>query len=134
MATGLEFTRSGGPTAEAIARGHADGYAFTMGAMGSATTNFYNRAFTRQGYGEAVEEVERLWRSGDREAAAAAVPIELGYRTNLIGDDTAVSDRLRAYRDCGVTLLRVSPSRERPDLQVDDLARLLDLVGRVNNE
>ena len=39
---------------EAAGRRHADGYAFTFGAMGSATTNFYNDAFARQGYGDDV--------------------------------------------------------------------------------
>lgn len=32
---------------EDAGRRHADGYAFTFGAMGSVRTNFYNRAFER---------------------------------------------------------------------------------------
>ncbi len=50
---------------EAVAR-HAAGYAFTIGAMGSGTTNFYNEAFARQGFGEEVRTVQRLWREGRR--------------------------------------------------------------------
>ncbi len=90
-------------------RRHADGYAFTFGAMGSARTNFYNRAFERQGFGDAVAEVQRLWLAGDHAAARRAVPVEIGLRTNLIGPPDEVRRRLREYRDCGVDTLRVNP-------------------------
>ena len=65
VAVGLEFTDD----VEAAGRRHAEGYAFTFGAMGSATTNFYNNAFERQGYGDDVREVQRLWLAGDKDAA-----------------------------------------------------------------
>ncbi len=50
---------------EALARRHADGYAFTIGAMGSAKQNFYNAAFERQGFGEDVNAVQALWLDGN---------------------------------------------------------------------
>ena len=56
VAVGVEFTDD----VEAAGRRHAEGYAFTFGAMGSATTNFYNDAFARQGYGDDVRAVQRL--------------------------------------------------------------------------
>ncbi len=129
VAVGLEFTDE----IEEAGRRHASGYAFTIGAMGSSSTNFYNRAFTRQGFGDAIEEVQRLWQAGDKEAAGQAVPIEIGLRTNLIGDDVSVTDRLRRYRDVGVTTLRVGMSGDPAD-RLDQLGRLLDLVGAVNAE
>lgn len=129
VAVTLEFSDD----PEAAGRRHADGYAFTIGAMGSPSTNFYNRAFTRQGFGDAVEEVHRLWQAGDREAAAAAVPIEIGLRTNLLGGDAEVTDRLRAYRAANVQTLRVALNGDPAD-RVDDLARLMDLVDAVNRE
>ncbi|MEM9710914.1 MAG: LLM class flavin-dependent oxidoreductase [Actinomycetota bacterium] len=127
VAAGLEFTDD----VEAVARRHAAGYAFTIGAMGSASTNFYNRAFTRQGFGDAVAEVQRLWQAGEREAAGEAVPIEIGLGTNLIGDDAAVVERLRRYRDAGIDLIRIGLDGAGG---LDDLARLLDLVATVNGE
>jgi F420-dependent oxidoreductase-like protein len=117
---------------EEAGRRHADGYAFTFGAMGSPTTNFYNDAFARQGFGEDVAEVQRLWRSGDREAAAKRVPLEIGLHTNLIGPDDAVRERLRLYRDVGITTLRVQLAGEGD--RIDLLGRLLDLVRDVNGE
>ena len=124
VAVSCEFTDD----VEEAGRRHAEGYAFTFGAMGSERSNFYNRAFERQGFGEAVAEVQRLWRSGDRDAARRAVPTEIGLRTNLIGPDDVVRDRLRQYRDCGVETLRVNPMGATLDEQLQGLARLLDLV------
>ena len=91
VAVGLEFTDD----VEAAGRRHAEGYTFTFGAMGSATTNFYNNAFERQGYGDDVREVQRLWFAGDKKAARERVPIEIGLGTNLIGTDDLVRERLR---------------------------------------
>ena len=116
------------------ARRHAAGFAFTFGAMGSASTNFYNRAFARQGWGDDVAEVQRLWLEGDREGAAARVPIEIGLRTNLIGPPDEIRRRLREYRDCGVTTLRVGRMGDTLDTSVDRLGHLVDLVADVNSE
>ena len=100
--------------------------------MGSRADNFYNNAFARQGFGDDVAEVQRLWAEGDREAAAARVPIEIGLGTNLIGPPDVVRDRLRAYRDCGVTTLRVNPIGSDLRDCVAGLGTLLDLVNDVN--
>ncbi len=128
VAAGVEFTDD----VEAAGKRHARGYAFTFGAMGSGSTNFYNNAFARLGFGEDVAEVQRLWREGDREAAAERVPVEIGLGTNLVGPPEVVLDRLRAYRDCGVTTLRVQPVAETFDERVDRLGQLMDLVNTVN--
>ncbi len=130
VAVSCEFTDD----VEGAGRRHAEGYAFTFGAMGSGRTNFYNRAFDRQGFGAAVAEVQRMWASGDREAARRAVPTEIGLRTNLVGPPDEVRRRLRQYRDCGVDTLRVNPMGDTLDAHLDGLGQLLDLVGDVNNE
>ena len=79
--------------------------------MGSAGTNFYNNAFERQGYGDDVRDVQQLWLAGDKDAARRRVPTAIGLGTNLIGTDDLVRDRLRLYRDAGVTTLRAQPPR-----------------------
>lgn len=103
----VEFTDTA-HAADAAARRHADGYAFTIGAMGSvgaASRNFYNEAFTRLGFGAAVARVGELWAAGDREGARRAVPIELGALTNLLGTPDAVAHRIQVYRDAGIDTL-----------------------------
>ena len=96
----LEITPDDAAGDEA-ARRHARGYAFTIGAMGSGSTNFYNEAFGRLGFADEVAEVERLWRAGQREEAADAVPLELGARTNLVGTEATIAARLPLYRAGG---------------------------------
>lgn len=113
---------------------HRAGTAFSLGAMGSPTTNFYNEAYQRAGFAEACVEVQRLWVEGRRDEAIAAVPDELVIQTNLLGDDPAVTDRIRAYLDAGVTTLRLGVTGDTVDERVDTLGRVLDLVEVVNSE
>jgi len=127
VAVSAEFTDD----IEAAGRRHAAGYAFTFGAMGSRASNFYNNAFARQGFGDDVAEVQRLWAAGDREAAAARVPVEIGLGTNLIGPPDVVRTRLRAYRDCGVTTLRVTPVAGDLRESIEILGTLVDLASRL---
>src|SRR5271166_1862547 len=91
---GVEFTVDE-DTAAVAARRHARGYAFTIGAMGSKDQNFYNAAFTRQGYGADVEAVQALWLAGRRDEAADRVPVDLGAKTNLVGTTAMIRQRLR---------------------------------------
>ncbi|MGA9491235.1 MAG: LLM class flavin-dependent oxidoreductase [Mycobacterium sp.] len=92
-------------SADAAARRHADGYAFTIGAMGSGGQNFYNDAFTRLGYGSAVAEVAQLWQAGKHDEARSAVPLDLGRLTNLLGTRDAIAERVSRYRAAGITTL-----------------------------
>jgi F420-dependent oxidoreductase-like protein len=125
----VEFTED---VDEAVAR-HSAGYAFTIGAMGSSTSNFYNDAFARQGFGEQVAEVQRLWRDGRRDEAARLVPHEIGQKTNLLGTPTMIADRIRLYRDAGISTLSLKldgPLRTRLDI----LAQMTDLIRAANHE
>jgi F420-dependent oxidoreductase-like protein len=123
----VELTGDDRATAEA-ARRHAEGYAFTIGAMGSGRSNFYNEALTRMGFGEAVAEVEALWRAGRRDEARAAVPLEIGARTNLLGTSDAVAARIGAYRRAGITTLLAKLDGSGPD-RLATLDRLLELAA-----
>lgn len=115
-------------SAEVAARRHADGYAFTIGAMGSGGRNFYNDAFTRLGYGDDVEKVAALWREGKRDEARQAVPIDLGRLTNLVGTPDGIAERVSKYRDAGITTLLAKLEGDYPS-QLATLERLLELTG-----
>jgi len=117
---------------EAVAR-HAAGYAFTIGAMGSGTTNFYNEAFARQGFGEEMRIVQRLWREGRRDEAARLVPLAIGQKTNLLGTAAMVRERVRLYRGAGIGTLAVKLSGPL-QTRLDTLAQLMELVDEVNRE
>ena len=117
---------------EAAAR-HARGYAFTIGAMGSKDTNFYNAAFARQGFADDVAAVQDLWLAGRREEAAERVPFDIGLKTNLLGTPAMVEERLRLYRRAGITTLQAKLDGDVGH-KVDTLAQLIDLVSEINQE
>jgi F420-dependent oxidoreductase-like protein len=104
------------------------GLAFTLGAMGSRQHNFYNDAYRRAGYADVAAEVQRLWLENRREEAAARVPDELVLKTNLLGTEAMIRDRLALYRDAGINTLRIEPSGETLDARLANLGRLRDLI------
>ena len=114
---------------EEAARRHARGYAFTIGAMGSPDTNFYNAAFARQGFAEDVAAVQALWLAGKRDEAANRVPLELGMNTNLLGPPEAIRQRLRAYEAVGINTVLAKLSGS-PTEQLDTLGQLVDLAAQ----
>jgi F420-dependent oxidoreductase-like protein len=107
------------------------GMAFTLGAMGSPKTNFYNEAYRRGGWDEAAAEVQKLWVSGKREEAVARVPAQMIVEANLLGDEATVGERIRAYRDAGVTTLRVQPAGADLEARLTTLGRVMDLVRQL---
>lgn len=110
------------------------GLAFSLGAMGSATTNFYNDAYKRGGYLEDAVAVQKLWVEGKREEAIKRVPDIMVEQTNLIGDEARVRERLQVYRDAGVTTFRVSPGGSSLDEQLETLGRTMDLIKGLDTE
>ena len=113
---------------------HARGYGFTFGAMGSIKNNFYKDAYVRQGYGEAVNKVQKLWKEGKREEAREEVPLELALKSNLIGTSGMVKDRIRLYRDLGISSLKVDLPGETLSEKLDSLGKLMELVRSVDSE
>ncbi len=115
--------------AQALAQPLKGGLAFTLGAMGSARTNFYNDAFKRGGWDAVARRAQALWVAGERVQAAAAIPDEMVLQTNLLGDEAAVRRRLAAYRDAGVTTIRLSPAGGDLTARLDTLGRAMDLIS-----
>jgi F420-dependent oxidoreductase-like protein len=110
------------------------GFAFEIGAMGSRDRNFYKEAYERQGYAEVVQQVQELWLDRRRDEAAALIPDEFVLRANLLGTEEMVKQRIRVYRDAGVTTLHASPHGETLEERLQTLGRLMDLVNAVNRE
>lgn len=117
-----------GDDVDALVAPLRQGMAFQLGAMGSPTTNFYNEAYRRGGWDEAAAEVQRLWVAGKRDEAMARVPAEMILEANLLGDESEVRARLEAYRDAGVTTLRVQPAGADLDARLTTLGRVMDLI------
>ncbi|WP_020673802.1 LLM class F420-dependent oxidoreductase [Amycolatopsis nigrescens] len=121
-----------GDDVERMVAARKPGLAFSLGGMGSATSNFYNDAYARQGFADAAAEVQRLWVAGKREQAAAAVPDELVLATTLIGTEDMVRDRLRQWRAAGVRTARFYPAGETVGERLATLGRALELVAETS--
>ena len=105
--------------------------AFQLGAMGSADHNFYNDAFKRQGYEDDAIAVQQLWLAGKRDEAARRVPNEMITGTNLLGTDEMVKERILAYKNAGITTLRLAPDGSSLAEKIECLGRAMDLVKAV---
>jgi F420-dependent oxidoreductase-like protein len=102
--------------------------AFSLGGMGSAQTNFYNGAYSRQGWAEVAAEVRQRWQSGDRDGAAGLVTDDMVLATTLIGTEDMVRERLKVWRDAGVNTVRLYPAGDSVDTKLTTLGRALDIV------
>jgi F420-dependent oxidoreductase-like protein len=105
--------------------------AFSLGGMGTATANFYNDAYSRQGWAEVAAAVRVRWQAGDRDGAAALVTDEMVLATTLIGTEDMVRARLRAWREAGVDTVRLYPAGDTLTARLDTLARGIDLVRAI---
>ncbi|MFH8572556.1 LLM class flavin-dependent oxidoreductase [Streptomyces sp. NPDC017993] len=112
----------------AMVAGRKKELAFSLGGMGSATTNFYNDAYSRQGWAETAAEVRERWQCGDRDGAAELVTDEMVLGTTLIGTEDMVRERLRVWRDAGVDTVRFYPAGETLEARLTTLGRALDLT------
>jgi F420-dependent oxidoreductase-like protein len=102
--------------------------AFSLGGMGSATANFYNDAYSRQGWADVAAAVRERWQAGDRDGAAALVTDDMVLATTLIGTEDMVRARLRTWRDAGVDIVRLYPGGDTLPARLDNLARGIALA------
>ncbi|WP_333738703.1 LLM class flavin-dependent oxidoreductase [Streptomyces sp. IBSBF 2806] len=118
----------------AMVAGRKKELAFSLGGMGSATTNYYNSAYSRQGWADVAAEIRTRWQAGDRDGAAGLVTDEMVLATTLIGTEDMVRERLRVWRDAGVDTVRFYPAGETLDDRVATLGRAIQLVRDIDDE
>ncbi|ODR03650.1 F420-dependent methylene-tetrahydromethanopterin reductase [Mycobacterium sherrisii] len=102
--------------------------AFSLGGMGSSRTNFYNQAYSRQGWADVAAAVRERWRSGDRDGAAQLVTDDMVLGTTLIGTEEMVRARLAVWRDAGITTVRLYPAGDTLAAKLETLGRAIELV------
>ena len=125
----VDFVDAAG-LAQAVA-GRKKELAFSLGGMGSATTNFYNDAYSRQGWADVAAAVRDRWLAGDRDGAAGLITDEMVLATTLIGTEDMVAARLRTWRDAGVDTVRLYPAGDTLAARLDNLARAIDIARAV---
>lgn len=82
--------------------------ALYVGGMGAPELNFHAQVYRRMGYGDVVDEVTALFRSGKKSEAAGAIPDEMVTETVIIGDASEVRAGVRRWQEAGVTMLIVT--------------------------
>jgi alkanesulfonate monooxygenase SsuD/methylene tetrahydromethanopterin reductase-like flavin-dependent oxidoreductase (luciferase family) len=104
--------------------------ALYVGGMGSRQQNFYNDLAVRMGYRDEAREVQELYLSGRKLAAAAAVPLRLVDDTSLLGPPDRVTERLRHFAAAGVTTLAVGLLGRNVDAGLRTLRLLAEAFDR----
>ncbi len=119
-----------GDDVDAMIERRKQGVAFNMGGMGSATTNFYNDAFKRAGFAEDARAIQSLWLDGKRKEAALRVPDPMVTEFQALGTREMVRERLRKYRDVGVTTVKLGLDSAGPigPKRFELLENIVDLV------
>ena len=105
--------------------------AFSLGGMGSSTRNYYNQAYSRQGWADVAAEVRERWQGGDRDGAAGLVTDEMVLATTLLGTQQMVRARLAVWRDAGVNTVRLYPAGDTVDAKLATLGWAIELVREV---
>ncbi|MCX4097987.1 LLM class flavin-dependent oxidoreductase [Nocardia sp. alder85J] len=111
-----------------VVRGRKKELAFSLGGMGSGATNFYNAAYSRQGWAGVAAAVRERWQSGDRSGATELITDDMVLATTLIGTEAMVRDRLRTWRSTGVDTVRLYPAGATLAARLDNLGRGIDLI------
>jgi F420-dependent oxidoreductase-like protein len=104
----LEFTADDGPAKQAVVDGMKPIVALYMGGMGAKEMNFHHQVFTRMGYGDIADEVQRLFLSGQKDEATRLIPDELVNDMHIIGTEGYVKERVAQWEETGVTTLLLS--------------------------
>jgi alkanesulfonate monooxygenase SsuD/methylene tetrahydromethanopterin reductase-like flavin-dependent oxidoreductase (luciferase family) len=99
--------------------------------MGSSSTNYYNQAYSRQGWADIAAEVHERWQRGDRDGAAASVTDEMVLATTLIGTEEMVRTRLAVWRAAGVNTVRLYPAGDTLEEKLRTLGRAIELAREV---
>ena len=102
--------------------------ALYIGGMGAKGRNFYYDLAGRFGFEAEAKEIQDRYLTGNKGAAAAAVPDELVRRSSLIGPAGYVQERLAVLRASGVTTLNVTPMAGSTAERVRLIGQIRDLV------
>ncbi|WP_072804019.1 LLM class F420-dependent oxidoreductase [Rhodococcoides yunnanense] len=96
--------------------------ALYVGGMGAPESNFHAQVYRRMGYDSEVAEIGRLFLSGRKTEAAAAVPDDMVAETMIVGDADHVREEVKRWEDAGVTMLLLTASNAS---EVGELGALL---------
>ena len=86
--------------------------ALYVGGMGAKGQNFHYDVFERMGYAEECETIQKLYLSGNKSDAIAAVSTEMCESIALLGPPAKIADELAMWDESVVTTLLISGPME----------------------
>lgn len=89
----------------------------------------YQRMFAREGYGDACQEIQALWRGGERQRALDSIPPALIRERTLVGTASDIRGRLKAYSDAGVDAAITFPVAIPDSDYLADCTRIIEELG-----
>ena len=89
----------------------------------------YQRMFAREGYGDVCQEIQALWRAGERQRALDSIPPALIRERTLVGTGTEIRARLQDYAHAGVDSTITFPVAIPDRDYVTDCARIIETLG-----
>jgi F420-dependent oxidoreductase-like protein len=104
VAIGDEFVDDAADKVLDMARPHV---ALYWGGMGARDKNFYNTIAQKYGYEAEAAEIQDLYLEGHKDEAAAKVPTDFLQRSNLVGPESYIRERLSVWKESGVSILNV---------------------------
>ena len=120
-----------GDDLEACARTVSPYPALYVGGMGSKEQNFYNQLACRMGYEAEAARVQELYLARKWAEAAEALPAQFVDDTSLLGDVDRITERMRRYRDAGITTLTVAPWGADLDARMAGLEAAVEAHSRL---
>ncbi|MDG2304873.1 MAG: LLM class F420-dependent oxidoreductase [Candidatus Binatia bacterium] len=97
--------------------------ALYVGGMGHEKKNFHKDQMERRGFAEAATRIQELFLAGKRQEAVDAVPDEYLDEGAMIGDETRITAKFRAWQDSGATGLTVHAAQPEAMELIARLAR-----------
>ena len=82
--------------------------ALYAGGMGARGANFHYEVFARMGYEDVALKVQDLYLQGQKQEAAAAIPLQMVQDVALVGPVAKIKDELQQWKETCITTFMVS--------------------------
>ena len=102
--------------------------AFSMGAMGSESTNFYNQAYQRAGFADDAKAIQSLWLAGKRDEAIKRVPDAMITEFGAFGDEQTIRERFKTYAAAGINTLQLRLDYAADKRHFEQLEAMMSLL------
>lgn len=99
--------------------------ALYVGGMGAKEQNFHKNFIERIGFAAEAQRIQDLWLAGRQPEAVQAVSDDMVREVALVGSQSALRERLKAYKSSPITTLAISQGRN-----FDETTRMMEFFAK----